>query len=173
MPENDDPGVGEINDVEEFLREFDRVEYDETLIELVGQGYDVNAPGDQAVADLLGAWRDDVNQVPVDASRLPSAHTADGRMPPAPTTGGPVSAMDEAAKLREIAQYTSAKGMAQQILDDLTSVMEQITNALGPGHSRLGDALGPIEEVRGHVQQLAVMLDGAFDMLNDVAGSIS
>src|SRR5436190_9004204 len=132
MPESDPGDDGEINDVEEFMREFDNIEHDETLIELLGEGYDVNAPGDQAVADLLGAWRDDVTGVPVDESRLPSAHTADGRMPPAPTTGGNLSISDNAARLSLIGGDQGAAGafqsaeqvMNEQVLGTLMNVVQ-------------------------------------------------
>jgi hypothetical protein len=159
MPENDDPGVGESNDVEEFLREFDRVEYDETLIGLVGQGYDVNAPGDQAVADLLGAWRDDVGRVPVDESRFPSAHTASGKMPP--ITGGtrrmPIN--EDAAQVATMANDTtalSALGSCKERLDDALAAIahasDHVASSAGTAANLLGGAEG--ETVNGQGQQV-------------------
>lgn len=144
MPESDDPG-GEIDDVDEFLREFDNVERDETLLELLGEGYDVNAPGDQAVADLLGAWRDDVTAVPVDESRLPSAHTVDGRMPPAPITGGSMSFSDEAEQLRAVASSREFPialiQQASQSFDDMFAQCSQILGAQSQHTQTVGGAI--------------------------------
>jgi hypothetical protein len=159
MPEND-PSDGEINDVDEFLREFDRIDYDETLVGLVGQGYDVNAPGDQAVADLLGAWRDDVNRVPIDESQLPSVHTASGRMPPASTTGGTLSISDNAARLAVIGSDQGAAGafqsaeqaMNDQILGTLMNVVEGLPGDVNGAVEALGSspAAGEIQSMGEH-----------------------
>lgn len=126
MPESD-PDNGEINDVDEFMREIDNIERDETLIDFVGQGYDVNAPGDQAVADLLGAWRDDVAGAPVDESRLPSAHTARGKLPPAPTTGGIMGTTQENAAV--VRQQTEKVGEAVASVVHALDVLADANNA--------------------------------------------
>lgn len=130
MPESD-PSDGEINDVDEFLREFDDIGYDETLIGLVGEGYDANAPGDQEVADLLGAWRDDVRQTPTNESQLPSAHTVSGRLPPA-ITGGTLSISENAAALADIAADTTVAGSCVLTTTSLTDdIMPTLQEALG------------------------------------------
>lgn len=83
-----------------------------------------------------------------------------------------MSAQEEAARLMQLAQSTYAKGLVQEIIADLASKLQNISDALGQGHSKLDGAMGPIKEVKAHAEQLAVMLDGAFDMLGDVARSI-
>lgn len=152
MPESD-PSDGEINDVDEFLREIDNIERDETLIELVGDGYDVNAPGDQAVADLLGAWRDDVRQVPVERSQLPSAHTASGRMPPA-SIGGTLSATEDAAA--QIRALASSSNVPTQVLDEafrrLGEFMGEIQAAAGENSQHRQDLLASVQQAQGAVQ---------------------
>lgn len=158
MPESD-PDNGEINDVDEFLREVDQIDYDETLVDLVGQGYDVNAPGDQAVADLLGAWRDDVARVPVDSSRLPSAHTARGELPP--TAGGTLSIAEHAARLYIIGNDEAPATGAHVAGDNLTGIaipdLEQtVLAALQQGSqsldSHIGTALACVGEGEDHQQ---------------------
>lgn len=133
-----DPSDGEIDDVEEFLREFDRVEYDETLLDLVGDGYDVNAPGDQDVADLLGAWRDRVREAPIDETRMPSAHTARGELPHARTTGGTVSISDNAAQIGQLSQDESIAGAVRQAKARLAEATQHLVGA----HQRTTEIAG-------------------------------
>jgi hypothetical protein len=161
MPESD-PGDGAIDDVDEFMRDIDNIERDETLIELVGEGYDLNAPGDQAVADLLGAWRDDVTSVPVDESRLPSAHTARGELPPAPTTGGTMSASDDAAALRSIELPFGAIQQAQQQLDTALATASQLLGSNGTG----------LQAVQAAIQQAKQEIDGGYSMVQEVENQL-
>lgn len=153
MPEND-PRDGEINDVDEFLRELDRVDYDETLVGLVGQGYDVNAPGDQAVADLLGAWRDDVNRVPIDESQLPSAHTASGRMPPAATIGGTMSIQEDAEQLRNIASSQDfPTGLLRAADSKFDEIVAQVQNIVGDQSQHLEKVRGAAEIAKDKIDE--------------------
>lgn len=168
MPESD-PDNGEIDDVEEFMRDIDNIERDETLIELVGEGYDVNAPGDQAVADLLGAWRDDVTGVPVDESRLPSAHTARGRMPPAPTTGGTMSFEELAEEFAGIKTMTP-----HEELQALYAVVGQMGEAGKQiiGESASANWQAKIAEVRAQITSTMEALEGLDAYIDETAGRI-
>jgi hypothetical protein len=159
MPESD-PGDGEIGNAEEFLRELDRVEYDDTLLGLVGDGYDVNAPGDQAVADFLGAWRDDVRRVPLDRSQMPSAHTARGSLPPTLTPGEPMSIMDDAQHIGAMSNDHTAisaiKTAKQHLLDAIQALVgaqQHITDTAGTAAALLGGPDG--EQIQGQGQQAA------------------
>ncbi len=154
MPESDPGDDGEINDVEEFMREFDNIERDETLIELLGEGYDVNALGDQPVADLLGAWRDDVTSVPVDESRLPSAHTASGRMPPAPTIGGTMSIQEDAEQLRNIASSQDfPTGLLRAADSKFDEIVAQVQNIVGDQSQHLDKVRGAAEIAKDKIDE--------------------
>lgn len=166
MPESD-PGDGEIGDAEEFLRELDRVEYDDTLLGLVGEGYDVNAPGDQAVADFLGTWRDDVRRVPLDRSQMPSAHTARGELPPGPTTGGTVSATEDAAA--QIRALANSSNVPTQVLDEayqrLNTFMGEIQAATGENSQHRADLLGSTQQAQGAIQ---TAISACTQLLDDI-----
>lgn len=84
-----------------------------------------------------------------------------------------MSAQESAARLIQLSESTTSKAHAQEIIADLGTMLETIVDAMGGGHSRLQEALGPIQEVRAHAEQLAVMLDGAFDMVGSVGRSLS
>lgn len=160
MPESD-PSDGEITDADEFLREIGNIERDETLIDFVGQGYDVNTPGDQDVADLLGAWRDDVGRAPVNVE-LPSAAIARGETPRAPTRGGTMSIAEDAARLRSIELPFGAIQQAQQMLD---SALEQAVMILG------NDAAGA-QAVQGAIQAAKQEIDGGYSMVQEVENQL-
>lgn len=80
-----------------------------------------------------------------------------------------MSAQEEAARLMELSQSTYAKGLVQEVIADLASKLESITDALGSAHSQLPAALGPVQEVQAQAQRLAAELDGAFEALANVA----
>lgn len=120
-----------------------------------------------------GQTRHDIDVEPFDNGRWERAvatHTAGHT--PAPATGGTLSAREESARLLAISGSTVSKGMCAEIIRDLNDAIANIQGALGANHSRLGDAVGPIQEVKAHAEQLAVMLDGAFDMVRDVGNAI-
>lgn len=126
MPE-DAPGDGESDadedpNVIDFLRDLSNIGYDDAVLGVLGSGRDVEyaEPGrDQAVADLLSAWRNDVDSEPlgpideqaIEAHEAHEAHEAEkitGTQPlPASATppGGPVSdsIYDKAAQLYQLA----------------------------------------------------------------------
>lgn len=143
MPDSD-PSDGEITDADEFLREIGNIERDETLIDFIGQGYDVNAPGDQDVADLLGAWRDGVGRAPVNVE-LPSAAIARGAVPRAPTRGGTMSIAEDAAHLAALAGSTAERGAVQQAMQGVEDIRAQAMSLLGSNAAQ-GAAVGGAAE---------------------------
>jgi hypothetical protein len=84
-----------------------------------------------------------------------------------------MSAQSEAARLHEISQSTYTQGLAQEIVNYLTSTLATIADALGPNHSKLNEALAPIQEAIQSAHELGVMLDGAFALVGDVGTSIA
>lgn len=147
---------GEIDDVDEFLNTLGQVEYDEQLVGLIGDGYNVNSPGDQPVADLLSAWRDDIASEPTNVSKLPSGRTDKYGNPPT-NTGGKVSISDDAAALRTI---TLPFGAIQQAQGELDAALELAAQLLGTASG--------LDEIQGAVQQAKTELDGGYSMVQQV-----
>ncbi len=154
MPDSDD-GEEEINDLDEFLNTIDDIERDDTLVDLLGQGYDVAASGDQDVADMLGTWRDEIDTEPVRNLIEPALG---GHHSP----GGTMSISDDAEALRAIGVPT---GALQQALLDLDSVLEQASQLLGSN----GAGLSIIEQAVGQAKQA---VSTAFEQVQAVTNAL-
>jgi len=123
--------------------------------------------------DQLGAteWRKDVDREPL--NDLPSDHIARGELPPAPATGGRMSAAEEAARLRRIAsENQDMVGMLVHAFDVLVGINAEVGEALGAGHSELENAQGPIQQAAINLGNVRDELAGALNNLNDIANRI-
>jgi hypothetical protein len=145
---------------------------DDALIDSIAQG----ATTDEApngLARALAELRD-----AVDATNIPVKNTAkvergENVLPPRNEgTAQDMSAQEEAARLRSIAGDTSALGAVQQLLQVLEDAQANVTNALGEGHSRAGDALGPFQTAIQQAQELQGVVHAAYENLNGIAGQI-
>jgi hypothetical protein len=101
--------------------------------------------------DQLGAteWRKDVDAEPLDMSRLPTARTTRGELPP--TTGGtPRMAISEDAQIiRAAANDSSLSGAAQLAMSNMGDVQPVAVD-------RLADAVGAMQEGMGGLEAHAV-----------------
>lgn len=128
-------------DFEELLDSLGSLERDDDLVEMTGpDGMHVEIPDDprdQAVADMLDAWRHDVGSKPIPKS--------------IEQIGENMSVAENAAKIRVIASKTQVMGMLQQALQDLN---EDQAAAVGAADSSGGSAD-------------ATQINGAFDMAKE------
>lgn len=161
-------------DADERLDVFD----DDELLDVIGRGGE-GAAGE--LGDMLSSWRDDVDSEPVPpiAERTQEIHDFNQAVdratdPPRPTEGtpSPMSAQDEATRLRQLATDTTIAGMLQGAVDQLESLLGQVQAALGPQHSQLNAALGPIQEAISAVNGAAVTAGHALGNLESIAGQI-
>lgn len=111
--------------------------------------------------DQLGAteWRKDVDAEPLDMSRLPTAHTTRGELPP--TTGGTMSQLSDLADAvggnADVQEVLAAVAQAAQVLQNKkTAVMALLADtahagavegAFGSAEQHLDACLGPINVV--------------------------
>jgi hypothetical protein len=162
-PRRPEDGGGE----DDYLGELE----DDIDLDALGRGEDPEGE----LGDMLGAWRDDVESEPVPpiAERAQEIHELNQQYDASPTQEGtPMSASDEAARLRQIAGDTAALGMLQGVMQALDESRAEVQNALGDGHSRLADALAPFESAKQAVEQLQGVIAAAYENLNGIAGQI-
>lgn len=158
---------------DDFLGELD----DDMLLDQLGSG---GEGGAGELSDMLGSWRDDVDSAPVPpiAERTQEIHDFNQAVdratdpPPREGTPPPMSAQDEATRLRQLATDTTIAGMLQGAADQLESLLGQVQAALGPQHSQLNAALGPIQEAISAVNGAAVTAGHALGNLKSIAGQI-
>lgn len=161
---------GEIDDLAEFFATLGKVERDEQLVDLLGQGYDVNAPGDQAVADMLGSWRDDIDSEPLEdltKTTLRGQHSSGAQMPA--NTGGTMSFEDLAgqfAGLKSMTPHTEAQTL-DTALGQLGSAGAEIL-----GESTSANWQATVNQVRAEVAAVMAALESIDGYIDETAGKI-
>ncbi|MFD5245029.1 hypothetical protein ACFWIW_10820 [Amycolatopsis sp. NPDC058340] len=166
-----DPDDGEIDDVQEFLDTLGEVEYDDVLLSLLGDGGNLDVPGDvvdQQLANALSGWRNDVDREPVRDEAIGQKHPAGGEWPPA-ITGGTVSVQDDAAQLRNIAPGDHARSMAAEVRTDTEARIAAAAVALGEGHA----GMQTIQSAAGAVTAAVDALEGALGMFTDAINQVA
>lgn len=155
-----DPDDGEIDNVQEFIDSLGEVEYDDVLLSLLGDGGNLDVPGDvveQQLANALSSWRDDGDREPVRDEAIGQKHPQGGEWPPG-TTGGTVSVQDDAAQLRAI---PLPRGEIREATAVLTTALQQVSSILGPNGTGAQELAAAIQETRAR-------LDGAFEMVEEI-----
>ncbi|RSN26517.1 hypothetical protein DMC63_01390 [Streptomyces sp. WAC 05977] len=166
MPSRD-PDDGEIDDVEEFLNTLDAVAHDEVLLSLLGEGRNLDVPGDvvdQQIANALSSWRGDVDREPMRDEAIGQKHPAGGEWPPA-TTGGTMSATDDAAALRSI---QLPNGLIQQAMTEIDEAANQARAILGESGTGIGEINAAAAQTKeqldagySHLQMMEQAIDNA------------
>jgi hypothetical protein len=159
-----DPDDGEIGDVDEFLGTLGEVEYDDVLLSLLGDGGNLDVPGDdveQQLTNLLSGWRNDGDREPVRDEAIGQKHPQGGEWP-SNTTGGTMSATDDAAALRAI---QLPNGTIQQSMQELDNVLAQASSILGSSGTGLGDITSAVQEAK-------LQLDSAFSAMQQVESAL-
>lgn len=122
--------------------------------------------------DQLGAtqWRKDVDAEPLDMGQLPSAHTASGKLPSAPPTGGRMS-FDELAR-----EFAGIKDLTpHQQLQDLYAVVGQMgeTGKAIIGENASSNWQAKVAEVRAQITSTMESLEGLDAYIDETAGRIA
>lgn len=127
MPENDEPDA-----VEQFMQDLANVGRDDALLDLLGQGYQVETPGDQTVTDMLGGWSRDITAEPatdVGDRALRGEHSPGSLLPT--TTGGTVSSIeDRAQQLLALADKAPSADL-QQLMSGIEAWNREVAALLG------------------------------------------
>jgi hypothetical protein len=153
------PATGKSTTSTSFL---DALEED-ALIDAIGGGEDIpeTLDSERAVADWLGRFRTWGMQDPI---TTPSwEEHADKPLPPRQhTTGGTMSATDDANQLRGIQLPFGAIQQAQADLDNALAQASQILGASGTG----------LAAVQGAIQQAKLELDGSYSHVQEVENQL-
>jgi hypothetical protein len=144
-------------DFDEFIDSVagsDHVDHDEDLLDLTGSGIDVQVPGDpneQALADVLGAFRDWAKQVP----------------PPSPNdmVGESVSVNENANKLAAIGGRTAASGMVQQLLGQMEGDQAEALAAAGSPSADADNINGAFEQAKESVNNTYQVILAAYALV--------
>lgn len=169
MPENDEP-----RSVEEFLNDLGRVEHDDALLDVIGQGYDVKATGDQAVVDLLSAWEQAITTEPsLDvANRAERGERSPGSTLRPVNTGGTVSSVQENASELNGMPDSFPYEVQQSVATHFERLGTRIKEILGDGHganqtlqegvnlvmSKSNDAYTAMEQLQQQLRDAAARL---------------
>lgn len=132
MPENDEPTE---DAVDEFLAELDDIGHDDALLDVIGEGYDVEVPGDQAVVDMLSSWNRDVSTEPSAdlTERALRGERSTGSLLPS-TTGETMSVQENAAELNGMPDSFPYEAQ-QSVANHFEQVGARIKAILGDGHA--------------------------------------
>jgi hypothetical protein len=177
MPESD-PDDGESDDpfVLDLMRDLSNVGYDDAFIDVIGSGHDVEyakPSADQDLADMLTAWRNDVDREPLNLD-LPSGPTARGELPLTPSKGTPVSNTEDAGKLEEmssggqIQSAAAALTQADSALGDLSQKAQTVVSE-GQPHEAIQ---GAIQQARSEIATITQMLALVQQAFQDAAGKL-
>lgn len=168
-----DPDDGEISDVDEFVNTLSEVEYDDVLLSLLGEGRNLDVPGDvvdQQLANALSSWRNDGDREPVRDEAIGQKHPAGGAWPPA-TTGGTLSVSESAGALRRLATDMPLH-QQQEVANQLEQLATDVAAHLGSDHPGFGRIQGAIDQARNLSSNTYAALETITQVTNEVADSL-
>jgi hypothetical protein len=166
--EEDYEAAWENADAEEIMSGLE----DDALMDSIAKG----VQGDDLPDGLtcaLAELRDSVDDTDIPVPNTARVERGENVLPPRnERTTSDMSAHEEAARLRAIGDDTSALGAVQQLMQTLADAQASVSNALGEGHSRIGDALAPFQTARDQAEQLQGVIAAAYENLKGIAGQI-
>lgn len=146
---------------------------DDALLDSIRDGIRGDLGPDE-LTELLSGLRDEPDAIDIPVPNTARVDRGENVLPPRPAEGAlqPVSAQEEAARLRQLAGNTSVVGALQEAAAQLESMVGEIQNALGQGHSQLDAATAPIAQAIESVNAAAVTVGSALGSLEGIAGQI-
>jgi len=166
--EEDYEAAWESADAEEIMGGLE----DDALLDSIARGVQADEAPD-GLTRSLAALRDSVDDTDIPVPNTARVERGENVLPPRNERTTPdMSAQEEAARLRAIGEDTSALGAVQQLMQTLADAQASVSNALGEGHSRIGDALAPFQTARDQAEQLQGVIAAAYENLKGIAGQI-
>lgn len=145
---------------------------DDALMDSIAKGVRGDLGPDE-LTELLSGLRDVPDAVDIPVPNTARVERGENVLPPRNERTTPdMSVQEEAARLRAIGDDTSALGAVQQLMQTLADAQASVSNALGEGHSRIGDALAPFQTARDQAEQLQGVIAAAYENLKGIAGQI-